>query len=75
MFDLDDFDKKPKKKKEREMEMMQAMMKNKLKFDQDEPDSDESLVDWGDVDENGAAGAIERWKELDVGVILYENCK
>ena len=72
-YDSDDLtsEKPHKKKADRQNDLMCAMMANKLRFQQEKEakkeagcvfsDSDESLIDWDDVDKTGAAGNIKRW--------------
>ena len=64
MFDNFEEEKPYKKKKDREMEVLRKMMENKAKFDQENSESDGSVIDWDAVDDDGAAGNKSLWADF-----------
>ena len=62
-FDADN-EKPYKKKKEVEMEVLRKMMENKAKFDAENSSDNDSIIDWDNIDDAGAAGESSLWSDF-----------
>ena len=62
-FDADN-EKPYKKKKERDMEVLRKMMENKARFDAENSSDNDSIIDWDNIDDAGAAGQSSLWEDF-----------